>query len=193
MPVVHHVLPAVVLPALAPPAGRLLSAEWAVFPLDAARSTESLGPLVEACNALGEPGPRFSLAGIAGDLAGRAGRMALGFVAGSAGRTAADGTGGGPESCLGLAVLIEAAGRKGRRFSIATLLVHPAMRRRGIAAALVRHSVAHVRSCGGTEVGVETHSDWPAAAAFWRAFTAERARLVGLSGVKNAWAGRSGA
>jgi GNAT superfamily N-acetyltransferase len=76
-------------------------------------------------------------------------------------------------ACLGLAVVIEAHGSQGRRFSIATLLVHPDMRRRGIAAALVLHALVHVRSCGGTELCAETLTAWPAAAAFWRNFAAD--------------------
>lgn len=131
-----------------------------------------LGPLVEACGGDAEPGPRYSLAGIAADLAGRPDREARGFVA----RRDAHSASGGAESdhdaaWLGLAVVVEAHGSQGRRFSIATLLVHPALRRRGIAEALVFHALAHVRSCGGTEVCVETLSGWPAAAAFWRTFT----------------------
>jgi GNAT superfamily N-acetyltransferase len=169
MPVIRHVLP-----VLEPFSGRLPAAEWSISPLDAAASAERLGPLVEASNSLQEAGPRPSLAGITGDLAGRAGRTARGFVAQRGRSTASEELNSALEAeCLGLAVLIEAHGSQGRRFSIATLLVRPDMRRRGIAAALVLHALAHVRSCGGTEVCVETSSAWPAAAAFWQRFTTD--------------------
>jgi GNAT superfamily N-acetyltransferase len=164
MAVIRHVLPVV-----SPPTGRLPAAEWAVFLLDSTASAAELGPLVGACNALQDAGPRLSVAGIAGDLAGRAGRTARGFVAQRVRRTGPDEAEKGLAACLGLAVLIDAHGGRGRRFSLATLLVHPNMRRRGIAAALLRHTLAHVRSCGGTEVSVETLSSWPAATAFWQA------------------------
>jgi len=169
MPVIRHVLPVLKPLASTPP-----SVEWAISPLDPAAIPESLEPLVAAWNALQEAGPRLSLAGITGDLAGRAGRTARGFVAHRVRSAASEELDSALEAeCLGLAVLIEAHGSQGRRFSIATLLVRPDMRRRGIAAALVLHALAHVRSCGGTEVCVETLSGWPAAAAFWRRFTTD--------------------
>jgi len=73
---------------------------------------------------------------------------------------------------VGFALVLEASGGRGRRFSLAWLLVHPAVRRQGVAMALLSAAVAHVRSQGGAKIHVDTLSSWPDAVAFWRSVTA---------------------
>jgi GNAT superfamily N-acetyltransferase len=55
------------------------------------------------------------------------------------------------------------------RWSIGWLLVHPDVRRRGVARALVACAVGHARAAGAKAVWTETSARWPVAAAFWRA------------------------
>ncbi|MGB8852332.1 MAG: GNAT family N-acetyltransferase [Pirellulales bacterium] len=107
----------------------------------------------------------MSLAGLRAELAAREGRVAVGLGA----RTAAAGQDG---EIVGFALVVQASGRRGRRFSLAWLLVHPNARRQGVATALLSAAVAHVRSQGGAKIHVETLSTWPAAVAFWRSVTA---------------------
>jgi GNAT superfamily N-acetyltransferase len=137
------------------------SGEWTVFPLDDSLGLEAVRLLFLVCNADSRAGPRLSPAGLRAELAGREGRSSVGFLARSAAA--------GPDAdAVGLALVIEARGMRGRRFSLAWLLVHPAFRRQGVASALVSHALAYVRSRGGQECSVETLSSWPDAVAFWR-------------------------
>lgn len=156
MAVIRHVLD-----AETPGLSCCQSGEWAVFPLDHSLGLGIVKPLLLACNADSGAGPRLSPAGLLAELASRDGRSSVGFLA----RSAAAGPDADP---VGLALVIEASGTRGRRFSLAWLLVHPAARRQGVAKALLSHSLAHVRSRGGKECSVETLSSWPDAVAFWR-------------------------
>lgn len=160
MAVIRHVLDAENAALSWPPSGK-----WAVFPLDCSLGIDISRPLVMACNAESGAGPRLSPVGLRAELASRDGRACVGFLA----RGAAAGPDG---DAVGLAVVIEASGSRGRRFSLAWLLVHPAFRRQGVASALVSHSLAHVRSRGGKACSVETLSTWPEAVAFWRSVSA---------------------
>lgn len=141
------------------------SAAWSVRPLESDTGIDCLGPLVHACQADSQPGPRVSLAGLQAELTPREGRAPVGFAA----RSAAAGVDG---EIVGFALVLDASGRRGRRFSLAWLLVHPAVRRQGVAMALLSAAVAHVRSQGGAEIHVETLSTWPNAVAFWRTVAA---------------------
>jgi GNAT superfamily N-acetyltransferase len=141
------------------------SAAWSVWPLESGASLDCLGPLVLACHADSQPGPRVSRAGLQAELTPREGRAAVGFAARS---TAA----GADSDIVGFALVLEASGGRGRRFSLAWLLVHPAVRRQGVAMALLSAAVAHVRSQGGAKIHVDTLSSWPDAVAFWRSVTA---------------------
>lgn len=143
------------------------SAAWSVVPLDWGVDLQRVGPLVLACSADSRAGPRVSLAGLRAELAGRAGRTAAGFVARSS-------VAGPDAEFVGLAVVIEAIGAQGPRFSLAWLLVHPASRRAGVASALLEHALAHARSRGGETLCVETLSAWPDAVAFWGRMAAGR-------------------
>jgi GNAT superfamily N-acetyltransferase len=141
------------------------SGEWSVDSWETSAGIDSLEPLVRACRADPQPGPRISPAGLRAELAGREGRAAFGFAARSAavGRDA---------DIVGFAVVMEAVGGRGCRHSLAWLLVHPAVRRRGVAMALLAEAFACVRSRGGAEICVETLDTWPDAVAFWRRVTA---------------------
>lgn len=134
---------------------------WTVESLEFNASIDCLGPLLLACHVDPQPGPRISLAGLRAELVGREGRAAVGLAA----RGAAVGADG---EIVGFAVVIEAISGRGRRFSLAWLLVHPAARRQGVATALLTEAVMHVRSRGGAKLCVETLSTWPDAVAFWR-------------------------
>ena len=107
---------------------------------------------------------RFAATGLQAELTNRVGRTVHAWLA-----WRRRGPDAAAEDCpLGMLSLVE-TGRGGRtRSSIAWLLVHPAARRQGVATALVRRAMAHVRANGGSEVWAETLSTWPAAAAFWR-------------------------
>lgn len=156
MAVIRHVLDAE-NPGLSWPQ----SAKWNVFPLDCSLGPDISRQLLMACCTGSAAGPRLSPAGLRSELASRDGRAGVGFVARSAAA--------GPDAdVVGMTVVIEAQGTRGRRFSLAWLLVHPAVRRQGVATALLHAAFAHVRSRGGTEVCVETLSTWPDAVAFWR-------------------------
>lgn len=145
------------------------SAAWSVRPLESGTGIDCLGPLVLACHADPQPGPRVSLAGLQAELTPREGRAAVGFAARS--------IAAGPDSeILGFALVVEASGDRGRRFSLAWLLVHPAARRQGVATALLSAAVAHVSSQGGAKIHVETLSSWPDAVAFWRSVTSRAGR-----------------
>jgi GNAT superfamily N-acetyltransferase len=140
------------------------SGAWSVGPWETGAGIDFLEPLVRACRADLQPGPQISLAGLRAELAGREGRAAFGFAARSAavGRDA---------DIVGFAVVIEAVGGRERRYSLAWLLVHPAVRRQGVAMALLAEACGHVRSRGGTQICVETLDAWPNAVAFWRSVT----------------------
>ena len=143
------------------------SGKWTVFPLDYSLVVDIGGPLLLACNAESGAGPRLSPAGLRAELASRDGRTGVGFLARSA-------VAGPDADAVGLALVIEARGARGRRFSLAWLLIHPAFRRQRVASALVSHSLAYVRSRGGTECSVETLGSWPDAVAFWARMAAGR-------------------
>jgi GNAT superfamily N-acetyltransferase len=136
------------------------SAVWSVRPVESGAGIDCLGPLVLACHADARPGPRVSLAGLRAELATREGRAAVGLGA----RSAAAGQDG---EIVGFALVIEASGGRGQRFSLAWLLVHPAVRRQGVATALLATACVYVTSRGGTEIHVESLSTWPDAVAFW--------------------------
>lgn len=136
-------------------------AEIDVRPFDPAADAVALRPLVEACQAgVGHDEAAFAPAGIAAELVSRPGRRVHALLA----WTHAE-----PSTAVGLVALVEAGEREPRRFSIAWLLVHPQARRRGIAAALVRHALAEAAARGAATVAVETHGDWVSASSFWRA------------------------
>lgn len=136
------------------------SAAWSVRPLDSDAGVDCLGPLVHACYADPQAGPRVSLAGLRAELTPRQGRAVVGFAARSE-AAAVDG------EIVGFALVVEASGGRGQRFSLAWLLVHPTARRQGVATALLSAAVAHVSSQGGDKIHVETLSTWPNAVAFW--------------------------
>jgi GNAT superfamily N-acetyltransferase len=160
MAVIRHVID-VQKPAIFP----LKHGEWSVGPWETGAGIDSLERLVRACSADHQPAPRLSPAGLRAELAGREGRAAFGFAA----RCAAVGR---DADIVGFAVVIEAVGGRGCRHSLAWLLVHPAVRRQGVATALLAEAFACVRARGGAEICVETLGIWPDAVAFWRRVTA---------------------
>ena len=145
----------------ATPGPRPAKKAWTVARLETDSELPQLEPLLQACMLDAAAGPRPSLAGLRGELAGRPKRRAAGFVArAGAGASAAD--------IVGLAIVVESWAAAGPRFSLSWLLVHPAARRRGVATALLHRACDHVRDRGGTAIAAETLDAWPAAVAFWR-------------------------
>lgn len=69
---------------------------------------------------------------------------------------------------IGLVTLVAAGPAGAERHSIGWLLVEPGHRRQGVGTDLVRAALAEAARAGATDVWVETHAAWPAAAAFWQ-------------------------
>lgn len=151
-----------------------------IRPVEDASDREALAAVARRCRDT-DPGllRRFAPDGLVAELADRPGRRIRAWVARlTAGdqiarnQTAGDQIAGeqetAPATDVGLLILVETGAPPRSRFSVAWLLVDPAVRRRGVALALVGEAVRHVRSRGGTEVEAETLAGWSAAAAFWR-------------------------
>jgi GNAT superfamily N-acetyltransferase len=132
---------------------------WSISAFEVEREAALVEPLLLASAADSAAGPKLSLAGLHAELASRPDRMTAGFVA-RAPHAAAD--------VVGLAIVVEASAAGRRRFSLSWLLVHPAVRRQGVATALLAHACDHVRARGGAEISAETLDSWPAAVAFWQ-------------------------
>lgn len=134
-----------------------------IIPFDAALHGLGIAALVAACRSPeGRPVQGFAPARLASELASRPGRATHVMVAWPAG---AREPGVAPVGLVSLVV----TGQAGRgRFSIASLLVHPATRRCGVATALVVAALDRARALGATEVFAETLSSWPDATAFWQ-------------------------
>lgn len=140
---------------------------WTIASLDLEWEQPLVESLLVACAADPVAGPRLSLAGVRAELASRPDRMTAGFVArATQGAAVAD--------VVGLAIVVEALAAGRRRFSLSWLLVHPAVRREGIATALLARACDHVRTRGGAEIAAETLDSWPVAVAFWQTFTRDR-------------------
>lgn len=128
---------------------------------------------------------RWSPTGLRAELTSREGRRVHGWLAWpvdpyppvaplpSGTRTgepvgfACDAGPGGRHCPLGMVAVVDVGRQPLVRASIAWLLVHPAVRRRGVGTALVRRARAEVGSLGGDVISAETLSSWPAATAFW--------------------------
>ncbi|MFM8890118.1 MAG: GNAT family N-acetyltransferase [Planctomycetia bacterium] len=143
--------------------------------MEDASDREALAAVARRCRDT-DPGllRTFAPDGLVAELADRPGRRIRAWVARltAGNQTAGDQTAAEPETApatdVGLLILVETGGPPRSRFSVAWLLVDPAVRRRGVALALVGEAVRHVRSLGGTAVEAETLAGWSAAAAFWR-------------------------
>jgi GNAT superfamily N-acetyltransferase len=111
-------------------------------------------------------GPAPRSAGLMAELRGRPGRAVACWMAWT--QTSVDAV---PAAVpCGVVTLVAAHDRVGAaRWSIGWLLVHPDVRRRGVARALVACAVGHARAAGAKAVWTETSARWPVAAAFWRA------------------------
>jgi GNAT superfamily N-acetyltransferase len=156
MAVIHHTLASRPLPICR------TGFPWFVFSPREGSASPRAAAFVRACaTETTAPGPRISLAGLAGVWSDRAGRTTRGFVAIDAGD-------GADAAWAGLVVVAESETVGCRRFSLAWLLVHPAVRRRGVATALVCHALEFIHARGGTEASVESLTAWPPAVAFWR-------------------------
>lgn len=127
---------------------------------------EAVRSVAIACGLIRQPvAGRLESAGILAELASRPGRHVRAWVA------AVDAS----SPVIGLVTLVVAGPPPGR-CSVGWLLVHPAARRRGVAAALVAAALDAARAGGQDRVCVETLTSWADAMAFWRAmgFTARR-------------------
>lgn len=134
-----------------------------IRPLDAG-DLAAVAELAARCRAVdADMAGRWSPRGLRAELSGREGRRVHGWIAWPTG-THAD------RSPVGMVAVVDVGRRPLVRASIAWLLVHPAVRRRGVATALVRRALAEVGRLGGDVASAETLSSWPAATAFWRRF-----------------------
>jgi len=125
-----------------------LRIEPAVLPADAAA-------LQRVAEAAADEHVRVSGAGLAAELRGRPGRVVEGWLAWMSSVA-------GEPAAVGLALMVVG----GNEPSIAWLLVDRAMRRRGVASALVATAVARAAALGAARVTAESLESWPAAE-FW--------------------------
>ena len=142
-----------------------------IRPLRHADDLAAVADLAAECRAVDtDVAGRWNPRGLRAELSGREGRRVHGWLAWPTGQHA-------DRSPVGMVAVVDVGRRPLVRASIAWLLVHPAVRRRGVATALVRRAVAEVGRLGGDVVSAETLSSWPAATAFWRRFAEEAGRM----------------
>jgi len=135
-----------------------------IRPLRAADDLAAVAELAAQCRAFDtDMAGGWSPRGLRAELTGREGRRVHGWLAWPTGPHA-------DRSPVGMVAVVDVGRRPLVRASIAWLLVHPAVRRRGVATALVRRALEEVCRLGGDVVSAETLSSWPAAIAFWGRF-----------------------
>lgn len=139
--------------------------------------------------------PRLSPAGLRAELASREGRRVHVWLAWPASvessvvasaaeasamcdRETGSASEAGPAPAVnrcpwGMVAVVDVGRQPLVRASIAWLLVHPAVRRRGVGSTLVRRALAEVGRLGGDVVSAETLDSWPAATGFWGRFAGE--------------------